>query len=89
MRLDKSFEMHTLAGQNIIVPHRVKNIDFTNVLTLNETAIVVWNRMNEGDFEVADLVKSLTDVYDVDEEQARKDVSPILEKMRELEMIID
>ena len=89
MRLDKCFEMHTLAGQNIVVPHRVKNIDFTNVLTLNETATVVWERMNEGEFEVSDLVKALTDTYDVDEEQARKDVSPILEKMRELEMIID
>ena len=81
--------MHTLAGQNIVVPHRVKNIDFTNVLTLNETATVVWERMNEGEFEVSDLVKALTDTYDVDEEQARKDVSPILEKMRELEMITD
>ena len=89
MRLDKCFEMHTLAGQNIVVPHRVKNIDFTNVLTLNETATVVWERMNEGEFEVSDLVKALTDTYDVDEEQARKDVSPILEKMRELEMITD
>ena len=87
MRLDKSFEMHTLAGQNIVVPHKVKNI--TNVLTLNETATVIWGRMNEGDFEVADLVKSLTDAYDVDEEQANKDVSSILGTMRKLGMIID
>ena len=89
MRLDKCFEMHTLAGQNIVVPHKVKSYDFTNVLTLNETATVIWERMNEGDFEVADLVKSLTDTYDIDEEQARKDVSSILGTMRKLEMIID
>ncbi len=89
MRLDKSFEMHTLGGQNIVVPHKVKNIDFTNVLTLNETATVIWERMNEGDFEVADLVKSLTDTYDIDEEQARKDVSSMLGTMRKLEMITD
>lgn len=89
MKLDKCFEMHTIAGENIVVPHRVESIDFTNVLALNETATILWERMNEGDFEVADLVKSLTGAYDVDEEQANKDVSSILETMRKLGMIID
>ena len=89
MKLDKSFERHTFAGENIVVPHNVDNVDFTHLLTLNESATVVWKRMNEGDFEIADLVKALTDAYDVDEEQAQKDVSSILGKMRKLKIITD
>ena len=87
MKLDGSFELKTLAGQSIVVPGKLKNVDFTNLLTLNETAAVVWERMTQGEFEVGDLVKALTDAYEVDEAQAREDVVALLAKIRELGMI--
>lgn len=87
MKLDGSFELKTLAGQSIVVPGKLKNVDFTNLLTLNETAAVVWERMTQGEFEADDLVKALTDAYEVDEAQAREDVVALLAKIRELGMI--
>ena len=87
MKLDGSFELKTLAGQSIVVPGKLKNVDFTNLLTLNETAAVVWGRMTQGEFEVDDLVKALTDAYEVGEAQAREDVVALLAKIRELGMI--
>ena len=87
MKLDGSFELKTLAGQSIVVPGKLKNVDFTNLLTLNETAAVVWERMTQGEFEVDDLVNALTDAYEVDEAQAREDVVALLAKIRELGMI--
>lgn len=87
MKLDGSFELKTLAGQSIVVPGKLKNVDFTNLLTLNETAAVVWECMTQGEFEVDDLVKALTDAYEVDEAQAREDVVALLAKIRELGMI--
>lgn len=87
MKLDGSFELKTLAGQSIVVPGKLKNVDFTNLLTLNETAAVVWERMTQGEFEVGDLVKALTDAYEVGEAQAREDVVALLAKIRELGMI--
>ena len=85
MKLDGSFELKTLAGQSIVVPGKLKNVDFTNLLTLNETAAVVWERMTQGEFEVDDLVKTLTDA--VGEAQAHEDVVALLAKIRELGMI--
>lgn len=87
MKLDGSFELRTLVGQSIVVPGKLENVDFTNLLTLNETAAVVWKRMTQGEFEVDDLVKALTDAYEVDEAQAREDVVALLAKIRELGMI--
>ena len=87
MKLDGSFELKTLAGQSIVVPGKLKNMDFTNLLTLNETAAVVWERMTQGEFEVDDLVKTLTDAYEVGEAQAHEDVVALLAKIRELGMI--
>ncbi len=89
MKLDDGFEMRTLAGFNIIVPSKVKDIDYTHVLTLNETATTIWKRMTEGEFETEDLVKAITDTYEVDEEQARKDAVEMLEKLRGLKMVLD
>lgn len=87
MKLDGSFELRTLVGQSIVVPGKLENVDFTNLLTLNETAAVVWERMTQGEFEVDDLVKALTDAYEVDETQAREDLVALLAKIRELGMI--
>lgn len=87
MKLDGNFELKTIVGQSIVVPGKLKNVDFANLLTLNETAAVVWERMTQGEFEVDDLVKALTDAYEVDEAQAREDVVALLAKIRELGMI--
>lgn len=81
--------MRTLAGQSIIVPTKVKDIDFTHILTLNETAATIWKRMNEGEFWIEDLAEALTDNYEVEKGQALRDAREIVDKMRGLRMISD
>ena len=63
------------------------NIDFSKLIALNESSLLLWKRMNEGDFTVDDLVNRLLEEYDVDEPTARKDVEALIEQFRK-ELVI-
>ncbi len=89
MKLTEGFELRTLAGHNIAVPASSKNIDFSHVLILNETALTLWKHMAKGDFTANDLARVLTGTYEVSQEEATADVGQLLENMRELGMIED
>lgn len=87
MKLDKDFEMRSLAGQHIIVPVTSKNVDFTHILSLNETAANIWQIMEKGDFTVETIVNTLTQEYDVTPEQARSDVEAFIKQLQEVDIV--
>lgn len=87
MRLEKDFELRTLAGQSIVVPSKYQAVDMTKMMVLNESALVIWKRMQQGEFTKDDLVLALTDEYEVPPQEAAKDVDTVIEKMRQANMI--
>lgn len=77
MKIKKGFELRSICGENILISHGKENINFTKVITLNETAACVWNAVNSKDFTVADGVKAIMAEYEVTEEQATEDVAKL------------
>ena len=45
MHIKKDFEVRNICGENIVVAHGLDNINFTKVITLNESAADVWNAL--------------------------------------------
>ncbi|MBQ0021785.1 MAG: PqqD family protein [Prevotellaceae bacterium] len=74
MRVRKGFELRTICGENIIISHGIENIDFSKVITLNESAAAIWNKLAGQEFNESDMVKVLLDEYEVDEVTAQSDV---------------
>lgn len=64
------------------------NIDFSKLIALNESSLLLWNRMQEGSFTTDDLVKVLLNEYEVDEATARKDVEAIVEQFEKEGVIV-
>jgi hypothetical protein len=64
------------------------NIDFSKLIALNESSLLLWNRMQEGSFTTDDLVKVLLDEYEVDEATARKAVEAIVEQFEKEGVIV-
>lgn len=87
MKLNDGYELCTLAGQNIIIPSKMTDVDFTRVLSLNDTAAHLWRRMSEGEFEIADLVAVLTDAYDVSPAEAESDAQALVAQLRDMGLI--
>lgn len=86
MEIKKELIKRNIAGDVILVPVGSASLDIKGLITLNEAAEVVWDALPEAD-STADLVKAITDVYDVDAATAEQDVSALLEKLRELDII--
>ncbi|MBO7646102.1 MAG: PqqD family protein [Prevotella sp.] len=87
MKVKSGFKLNQVCGQTFLVPMGESNIDFSKLIALNESSLLLWKRMNEGDFTVDDLVNRLLEEYDVDEPTARKDVEALIEQFRK-ELVI-
>ena len=78
MRIKNGFELRDVCGEHIIIAHGVENIDFTKVITLNESAAFIWKKVEGKSFTEDGVVKMLLDEYEVEEAQARADVEQLL-----------
>ncbi len=87
MRIKEGFQLRTICGENIIVATGFKNIDFSKIISLNESATLLWKGLLDRDFEVEDMVKLLTDEYEVDEATARKDAEAVVKQWQEIGLI--
>lgn len=87
MRIKKGFDLQDVCGYSVIVATGLENIDFSKIVNLNESAAVMWKAVVEKDFTVADMVKALTDEYEVSAEQAEADATATLAKWREIGLV--
>ena len=62
--------------------------NFKGVITLNESAKVLWDALSKG-ATMEDLQKSLTDVYDVSDEKAMQSAEMFVAKLREANVIVE
>lgn len=89
MRIDERKKVRKVAGENIVIMQSDNTVDMTKVVALNESALLVHERLTGNDFTVADVVRVLTDEYDVDESTAQRDAEALVESMRKEHLIID
>ncbi len=75
MKKKKGFNLRNICGENIIVAEGIENIDFSKIISMNETAAYLWSAVGDGAFDNEQLVRLLTEEYEVDAETARKDVA--------------
>jgi len=87
MKIKEGFEIVDLCGDHVIVATGLKNIDFTKVISLNDSATLIWNAVVDKEFAVEDMAKALTDEYEVDETTALEDAAKIADEWKEIGLI--
>ena len=73
MKVNEGFELREMCGEHIIIGTGVENIDFSKVISLNESATYLWNKVKEVDFTPDMMAALLMEQYDVDEATALAD----------------
>ena len=79
MKINKGFELRELCGEHLIVATGVENIDFSKVISLNESAAYLWNEVKDKEFTPALLAALLTERYDVPDAVALADATELAE----------
>lgn len=87
MKIKKGFELRTVCKENIIVAFGEENIDFSKVISLNESAALMWRAVLGKDFSAEDMADALMQEYEVDRETALKDAQAMLRQWLEVGLI--
>lgn len=87
MRIKKGFNLREICGEQIIVAEGRENIDFSRIISLNESAALLWKNVIGVDFTVDTLVSILVENYDVDTDTALKDATMVVEQWKDVGII--
>lgn len=82
----KNYILRKVAGKNILVSVGDGIANFCGVITLNDSAALLWNTLKQGATK-KELADALMESFEVTEEQAMTDVEKTLELLQEREMI--
>lgn len=93
MRVKPGFVLREVCGQNIIIAEGKQNVDFSNIISMNDSSALLWRSVQGKDFTVADLARTLQDHYQLDDDKplpadvAMKDAEEIARKWLEAGII--
>lgn len=83
MKLSNAFKMRQICGENILTPESVGHVDFNKIISMNSTAVFLWNALKEKDFTVQDMKELLLSEYEVDESTAARDAQSLADQWAE------
>lgn len=78
MKINEGFELREMCGEHIIIGTGLENIDFSKVISLNESAAWLWRAVEGQEFTPASMAALLMEEYDVDEATALADAAALV-----------
>ena len=82
MKIDKNFVLREIAGEYIIIPTGRTALEFNGLITVNEVGMELWKMLQE-DVTFDDLLNGILEEYDVDDNQAKKDVVSFINLLKD------
>jgi len=65
----------------IIMQDGSSNVDFSKVISLNQTSAMLWQEIENKEFDTDSVTEALTSRYDVDNESARRDAQKFIDSL--------
>ena len=87
MKIKSMYKVRQVAGENLIVGQGRLNADMTKVISLNDTAVLLWNELTGKDFTCEDAADVLVANYGIEKERAMVDAAKWIEKMNECDIL--
>lgn len=87
MKAKQGFNLRKVCGENIIVAEGRENIDFSKIISMNESSAYLWDAVKDKIFTIEELASLLTSEYDVDDNTAEKDAKSIARQWLEAGII--
>ena len=88
MRQKEGFVLRDICGDKTIVAEGLQVVDFGKMVTMNDTAVWVWEKCSElGDFTAEQLAEAICQEYQVEPSKALADINRILATWKEIGLI--
>lgn len=90
MKKKPGFVLRSVCGEQFLIAEGEENIDFSNLVSLNETSAFLWNAIDEEqEFTVDELADILLSKYEVSRDTAREDIESLCRKMIDASIIAE
>lgn len=89
MKIKNGFELRDVCGEKVVIAQGLENLDFSKLITLNESAAYLWESISGKTFTETDLVSLLCAEYDVTAEQAATDVQALVAEWKKQGLVED
>lgn len=87
MRIKGNYKVREIAGENLIVEQGKSHADMTKVISLNSSALLLWNELQSDDFTLEEAAHILMEHYGIPKEQALIDVQKWVDKLSDCNII--
>lgn len=82
MKIQPGFMLRNIADSYVVVPVGDNIVDFSAMITLNETGAFLWNLLTD-DLNTEELANALCAEYEVEYDDAKKDVEEFVSILSE------
>ena len=84
MRIKEGFVLRTICGQHVVSGEGSANVNFSKLVSLNESAAYLFKKVGNEEFTPDTLADLLLEEYDVDRETALKDAEILCAQWKEI-----
>lgn len=95
MKVNPDFRLIDVCGQHILIAEGKENIDYSNIISMNDSSKLLWDSIQDKAFTTDDLAHILMDNYQIDDdtplsyEQAAKDASALVKQWMDAGIIAE
>lgn len=82
MKIKPNYEIKKVSDRFIVIPKASRNLDFNGIITLNKSAKLLFEHLQQEKQTVDSLVDLLTNAFDVTKEIARADVFVFIDVLK-------
>jgi len=79
MKTKKGFTLRSLGNEYILVADGLEVVDFNRMVSMNDSAALLWKEIDGKEFDADTLVDILVDNYDISRETVQRDVAVLLQ----------
>lgn len=87
MKINHNYKLREIAGETIVVNQGTTNVNMTRIISLNASARLLYQRLAELEFTVADAATVLMETYGIGEERALADAEKWVESLKQCGVI--
>lgn len=87
MRIKQEYKVREIAGENVVIMQGRQGVDMTQIITLNDSALVLWNALQGQEFTSEDAARVLVQNFEVESAVALRDAESWVARMAECGLI--
>lgn len=81
MKIKDNYKVRKVAGENLIIGQGATHSDMTKIISLNSTALFLWEQLSGKEFSLEEASELLVEKFGIDKELALNDVKAWTDQM--------